>query len=80
MYVAIYVFQKWVRFGEICSGYVNRCEMDQSLSIDAVYGFLDGRADLMSHAQRNKEIERIKQEFKDMLSIEDITMADTDSS
>ena len=54
--------------------------MDRSLSIDAVYGFLDGRADLMSHAQRNKEIQRIKQEFKEMLSIEDITMADADSS
>ena len=53
--------------------------MDPTLSIDAVYGFLDGRADLMNQTQRKEEMERIKQEFKDMLSIEDITLVDADS-
>ena len=58
----------------MCAQYVQRCENDPELSIDSLYGFLDGRVDKMSKEEKQKKIEGIQNKFQEMYdAIEDIT-------
>ena len=50
----------------MCSHYVYRCDQDHKLSIESLYGFLDGRADAMGKKQKQHMIKSIQEEFQAM--------------
>ena len=50
----------------MCTEYVHRCEKDPLLSIDSLYGFLDGRVDAMTSEQKGMHIRDIQDDFKKM--------------
>ena len=53
----------WMCFERVTDQYISICEKDPRLSVDKLYGFLDGRVETLSIEERKTEIENMKKEF-----------------
>ena len=59
-----YIFQRFSLFGRICKQYMHACMHNPEISIEQLFGFLDGRVENMDVKMRNEKIVEINKDLE----------------